>query len=737
VLTFQVVLIKTLQELRTAERNRQLRLLNSRRTAVSLSVTFTYWADIAVCLQVLARNERAERFLQANGCDFRFRSFLQAKMSFAHWHSLCASVLLGEKPQATAALRDHQIEELELEHQLQHDITLESRSEPASAASPQRSPGTSRRAAAGVGEVGGKRSKKAKKRKRKSLLRKVAMSKTLESFVSGVIVLNVAVMMLDMDRQSWPGEFWATDNDFRSYLAVLEMANTLFTVIFTAECLLKMVGMGTNAIHGDHLFWPGAPIAYFRNGFNIFDFVVVVLTGIQIPSSIDMIRCYLRRDGSECNAGSAGVSVLRMFRLARLVRLIRNFPRVQEQVVNLIKVARPAAAQSVIMIIFIVILSIMGKDLLGANLLKPPSSADHLAIHSRVFVRSRQLPGGFARLHPAKVLAVEDSSAQLWPVMVEVVKGWSILLQMEPKVRMRARLSADPQWHELAGWSQDPCDVQAEVRGQVEAAVVEEECGGLIVGIVPRTNFETMQDGMLAVFQLFLLEEWHVIALEARTSVGPVGETFIYVILCLGNFLLVNVFVAIVALGFGEAAKAEVKKRAHTSIAVTEQPQARPATAQGEEEENAEAAFDTRGVPLRVCGLLSGGKNDPTFRYYMGLLVTSSLFDRAILGGIVLSSVLLALETYPPVTGQRRQVMADANTALNVLFATELLLKVLWFGPVNYIKNGWNKMDSFIVFTSVCACDPGPALACAHIRDIAGDRVSVSKSECCVVFDVF
>ena len=75
-LIFQVVLIKTLQELRTAERNRQLRLLNSRRTAVSLSVTFTYWADIAVCLQVLARNERAERFLQANGCDFRFRSFL-------------------------------------------------------------------------------------------------------------------------------------------------------------------------------------------------------------------------------------------------------------------------------------------------------------------------------------------------------------------------------------------------------------------------------------------------------------------------------------------------------------------------------------------------------------------------------------------------------------------------------------------------------------------------------------
>ena len=74
-------------------------------------------------------------------------------------------------------------------------------------------------------------------------------------------------------------------------------------------------------------FTAGAPIAYFRNGFNIFDFLVVILTGIQVPDSVILIQCYLFTQDT-CSSANAGVSVLRMFRLARLVRLIRSFPQV-------------------------------------------------------------------------------------------------------------------------------------------------------------------------------------------------------------------------------------------------------------------------------------------------------------------------------------------------------------------------------------------------------------------------
>ena len=710
-LMFQVVLIKTLHELRTAERNKQLRLLNSRRSAVALSVSFSLWADITVCAAVLARNAKAELYLVANGCDFRFRAFLQARHSFSHWHNQCASVIMGEKPAVTAALMQHQ-QELDVE---------EGSGSPLRKSLSRDSEDDDQVESAGV-DAGGERKgvqgaektkKRRRKRKRKSWLRSLAMSKSLESAICGVIVLNALVMIMDMDRQSWTGEFWPSDSAFQMYLGALELLNTLFTIIFTGECLIKIVGMGTDAIHGDHLFWPGAPLAYFRNGFNIFDFVVVILTGIQIPASVSMVLCYMRRDGSDCDTGSAGVSVLRMFRLARLVRLVRSFPQVQEQVLNLIKVARPATAHSTIMFIFIVIAAIMGKDLLGAVLIDTPKPLSNLAINARVYVRARRLAGGFARVHPARVLRVEeqptpDANNQKWPIHVEVVQGWSILALRQPTTHLQAQLPSS-QWEELAGWSRDPCAFSGTNVSHDEA---EKSCqGGLVVGMVPRANFETMQDGMLTTFQLFSLEGWDTLVLIARRSVGPSGEAFVYVVLAIGNFLLVNVFVAIVALGFGEAAKDVARKRVRQNMnaqpgppsAVTASGIVAGGAPQAEgagDEEQEENTFDTQGVPLRVCGLSSGGKHDPTCRYYMGLFVTSKLFDRAILGGIVLSTVLLSIETYPPVTGSARQVINDANMAVTVLFAVELVLKVLWFGPVNYIANGWNKMDAFLVFTS-------------------------------------
>ena len=57
-------------------------------------------------------------------------------------------------------------------------------------------------------------------------------------------------------------------------------------------------------------------------------------------------------------------------------------------------------------------------------------------------------------------------------------------------------------------------------------------------------------------------------------------------------------------------------------------------------------------------------KNDPTLRYYMGVFVTSKLFDNAILGGIIISTVLLSVETYPPTTGPARQVAYEHATDL-------------------------------------------------------------------------
>lgn len=65
---------------------------------------------------------------------------------------------------------------------------------------------------------------------------------------------------------------------------ILTGGNYFFTTIFTAECVMKIIGM--------------SPSKYFKNGWNAFDFVIV---------SVSLIELGL--------ANVKGLSVLRSFRL--------------------------------------------------------------------------------------------------------------------------------------------------------------------------------------------------------------------------------------------------------------------------------------------------------------------------------------------------------------------------------------------------------------------------------------
>lgn len=76
-----------------------------------------------------------------------------------------------------------------------------------------------------------------------------------------LISLNMVVMMVETDTDK------SDDDD--SQIDYLYYINVVFIVIFTGECLLKMISLRQY---------------YFTNGWNIFDFIVVIL------SIIGMIR---------------------------------------------------------------------------------------------------------------------------------------------------------------------------------------------------------------------------------------------------------------------------------------------------------------------------------------------------------------------------------------------------------------------------------------------------------------
>uniref|UniRef100_UPI003AAE2239 sodium channel protein type 4 subunit alpha A n=1 Tax=Centroberyx gerrardi TaxID=166262 RepID=UPI003AAE2239 len=107
-------------------------------------------------------------------------------------------------------------------------------------------------------------------------------------FIMVLICLNMVTMMVETDDQS------AEKEDF------LFKVNIAFIIVFTGECLLKMFALR-------HYF--------FTNGWNIFDFVVVILSISGIMLS-DLIEKYF--------VSPTLFRVIRLARIGRILRLIKG-----------------------------------------------------------------------------------------------------------------------------------------------------------------------------------------------------------------------------------------------------------------------------------------------------------------------------------------------------------------------------------------------------------------------------
>ncbi|XP_029428181.1 sodium channel protein type 4 subunit alpha [Rhinatrema bivittatum] len=107
-------------------------------------------------------------------------------------------------------------------------------------------------------------------------------------FIMVLICLNMVTMMIETDDQS------------QQKIDVLYWINLVFIVIFTSECVLKMLALR-------HY--------YFTIGWNIFDFVVVILSIIGLVLS-DIIEKYF--------VSPTLFRVIRLARIGRVLRLIRG-----------------------------------------------------------------------------------------------------------------------------------------------------------------------------------------------------------------------------------------------------------------------------------------------------------------------------------------------------------------------------------------------------------------------------
>ncbi|CAH1116001.1 unnamed protein product [Phaedon cochleariae] len=123
---------------------------------------------------------------------------------------------------------------------------------------------------------------------------------------------------------------------------VVEITNIIFSAIFAVEMMLKIIAEG--------------PFGYISNGFNVFDGVIVILSGIEL----------LKNFMGEEHADS-GLSVLRTFRLLRILKLVRFMPNLRRQLFVMLRTMDNVAVFFSLLILFIFIFSILGMYLFGGK----------------------------------------------------------------------------------------------------------------------------------------------------------------------------------------------------------------------------------------------------------------------------------------------------------------------------------------------------------------------------------
>ncbi|XP_051928748.1 voltage-dependent R-type calcium channel subunit alpha-1E-like isoform X2 [Hippocampus zosterae] len=115
------------------------------------------------------------------------------------------------------------------------------------------------------------------------------VSPSFEYTVLAMIALNTIVLMMKY--------YSAPPGAPTAYEAVLKHLNTAFTVLFSIECVLKIMAFGF--------------LNYFRDTWNIFDFITVLGSITEIVVDLQFVDTF-------------NMSFLKLFRAARLIKLLRQ-----------------------------------------------------------------------------------------------------------------------------------------------------------------------------------------------------------------------------------------------------------------------------------------------------------------------------------------------------------------------------------------------------------------------------
>ena len=228
---------------------------------------------------------------------------------------------------------------------------------------------------------------------------------------------------------------------------------------------------------------------------------------------------------------------------------------------------------------------------------------------------------------------------------------------------------------------------------------------------VTPSHFDTPISALLSVMVLFSAENWADFLQTLKTVTHP-GTATLFVVsgLLVGNFVIVNLFVAVLVEAFvrDERGMREKRLKEAASFKRRSKVESSPDDSQHETAVSSATAGDVRYPLIKgsvTCCCL--GVHNPLRRGCRAFIATQA-WDSFILLLIIISCVTLAYDT--PALDPSSSLAHElnwANYALLLLFAIEASLKIVVSGFVggdaSYLADRWNRLDLFVLVSSLAA----------------------------------
>uniref|UniRef100_A0A8C5FNE0 Voltage-dependent L-type calcium channel subunit alpha n=1 Tax=Gadus morhua TaxID=8049 RepID=A0A8C5FNE0_GADMO len=261
--------------------------------------------------------------------------------------------------------------------------------------------------------------------------------------------------------------------------------------------------------------------------------------------------------------------------------------------------------------------------------------------------------------------------------------------------------------------------------------------------VTKRSTFDNFPQALLTVFQILTGEDWNqvmydgIMAYGGPASSGMVVCIYFIILFICGNYILLNVFLAIAvdnladaeSLNTAQKEEEEAKKRKNNAMygvasGLEEDKEPYPtldtsgkASCEEEEEDLPEIPPGPR--PLRMSELTMKEKTPPIpegsaffifsstnpFRVLCHKLINHQIFTNLILVFIMLSSVSLAAEDPIRNFSRRNFILGYFDYAFTAIFTVEILLKMTAFGAFlhkgAFCRNYFNLLDLLVVGVSL------------------------------------